>query len=49
MVTSCDYNPSTEEFGVLERTRVIKTYYKPDPADHLKANNLVYFWLECRK
>lgn len=43
------YNPSTEEFGVLGRDRVIRTYFKPDPYWHCEPDNLVYFQAECRK
>lgn len=42
-----DYN--TEEFGVLSSNRVIRTYFKPDPAIHGMANNRDYFQYMCKK
>ena len=43
------YNQVTEEFGVLRRDLVIKSYYRADPQVHKCENNLVYFRQECRK
>jgi len=43
------YNEHTEEFGILSVENVIVTYFKPDPAIHGKANNLQYFYAECRR
>jgi len=43
------YNEFSQEFGVLRKDGIIKTYYIPDPAVHGKANNLIYFFAECRK
>jgi hypothetical protein len=37
------YNPATEEFGVVSKDGVIKTYYKPDPSVHGEPTNLDYF------
>jgi filamentous hemagglutinin len=37
------YNPSTEEFGILSKDGVIRTYYKPDPSVHGLKTNLEYF------
>ena len=44
------YNPMTDEFGVISNTRIIKTYYKPQPSDRIKyPTNTVYFREQCRK
>ncbi|MBI3635314.1 MAG: hypothetical protein HY216_03710 [Candidatus Rokubacteria bacterium] len=43
------YNTETEEFGVLRPDGVIKTYFKPDPADHRQSNNVEYFRKACRQ
>lgn len=45
----CRFNTVTEAFGVLSVHNLIRTYYVPDPAIHLEANNLAYFQRECRK
>jgi len=37
------YNPATEEFGVLSKDGVIRTYFKPDPAIHGYPTNLDYY------
>jgi filamentous hemagglutinin len=37
------YSPSTEEFGILSKDGVIRTYYKPDPSVHGLKTNLDYF------
>jgi hypothetical protein len=37
------FDPATDEFGVLSRNSVIKTYYRPDPAVHGYPTNLDYF------
>jgi filamentous hemagglutinin len=37
------YNPATEEFGVVTKDGVIRTYYKPNPAIHGEPTNLDYF------
>lgn len=37
------YNPGTDEFGVVSSGGSICTYYKPDPAVHVKSSNLDYF------
>jgi len=37
------YNPNTDEFGVVSKSGVIRTYYKPDPAVHSRSSNLEYF------
>jgi len=43
------YNRRTEEFGVLGRDNVIRTYFKPRPSIHRERSNLDYFRKECRK
>jgi filamentous hemagglutinin len=43
------YNPVTNEYGVLRRDGVMKTYFKPDVARHGKPTNLDYFLEECAK
>lgn len=43
------YNPVTNEFGVLRRDGVIRTYFKPDVAWHRRQTNLDYFFEECTK
>jgi len=37
------YNPFTDEFGVVSKNGVIRTYCKPDPNVHGYATNLDYF------
>jgi len=37
------YDPATQEFGVISKDGVIRTYFKPDPAVHGRATNLDYF------
>jgi filamentous hemagglutinin len=37
------YNPSTDEFGVVSKNGVIRTYCKPDPNVHGYPTNLDYF------
>jgi RHS repeat-associated protein len=37
------FNPATNEFGVLTKDGVLRTYYKPDPAVHGWPTNLDYF------
>jgi filamentous hemagglutinin len=41
------YNPVTNEFGVMTRNGVIKTYYKPDIAIHGLSSNTDYFRANC--
>jgi len=36
------YNEATEEFGILSGG-YIRTYFKPDPAEHSFVNNRAYF------
>lgn len=43
------YDPTTDEFGVLRRDMVIKTYFVPDPTIHGWADNFTYFRQECLK
>lgn len=43
------YDPTTQEFGVLSSTGVIRTYFKPDPAIHGYATNYDYFLAECAR
>lgn len=40
------YDPTTDEFGVLDKNGYIKTYYKPDPARHGFQTNGEYFEYE---
>ena len=40
------YDPTTEEFGVLDKDGYIKTYYKPNPATHGFQTNGEYFEYE---
>ncbi|GAA1677099.1 RHS repeat-associated core domain-containing protein [Kribbella yunnanensis] len=40
---SVRYNPVTNEFGVMDRSGVPRTYFRPDPADHGHATNMDYF------
>jgi hypothetical protein len=37
------YDPTTDEFGVVNADGTIRTYYKPDPAVHGYPTNLDYF------
>jgi hypothetical protein len=37
------YNPSTEEFGILRKDGILRTYFIPDPAKHGYPTNLDYF------
>jgi hypothetical protein len=37
------YNPATNEFGVAQTDGTIRTYFKPDPAEHGYATNMDYF------
>ncbi|QIS15365.1 RHS repeat-associated core domain-containing protein [Nocardia arthritidis] len=37
------FNPLTNEFGVVTRDGVPRTYYKPNPAQHEQPTNLDYF------
>jgi hypothetical protein len=41
------YNSTSEEFGVLGNDNIIRSYYVPDPARHLKASNAVYYQEAC--
>jgi pyocin large subunit-like protein len=44
------YNPVTNEFGVLARNGMIRTYYKPNPRNKVKyPTGLDYFRAECQK
>lgn len=43
------FNPASNEFGVLSRSGIIRTYYKPNIRIHGMATNLDYFRAECRK
>lgn len=43
------FNTITEEYCVMSNTKVIRTYFIPDPAVHKQATNLAYFQAECRK
>lgn len=37
------FNPATDEFGVLSKDGIIRTYYKPDPSVHGYPSNLDYY------
>jgi len=37
------YNEHTEEFGVLRPNGGIRTFFRPDPAEHGYRSNLEYF------
>lgn len=37
------FNPKTNEFGILSNDKFVRTYYKPDPAEHGFATNMEYF------
>ena len=42
------FDPATDEFGVLSRYGIIRTYYKPVPGrTHHKSSNLAYFRAQC--
>ncbi|MBI3909532.1 MAG: hypothetical protein HY320_01195 [Armatimonadetes bacterium] len=43
------YNPVTNEFGVLAKSGVIRSYFKPDPKVHGLPSNPDYFHAECKK
>jgi len=43
------FNPNTNEFGIVSRHGVIRTYYKPKPRRHGFGSNYQYFLVECRK
>jgi pyocin large subunit-like protein len=53
------FNPFTDEYGVLSKDRVIRTYFKPIPRQSLAGKvtrkchnfptNLAYFKAECQK
>lgn len=38
------YNPLTNEFGILSFDGFIRTYYRPDTAQHLLPRNLDYYF-----
>jgi len=38
------FNETTNEFGVKSAGGFILTYYRPDPAQHGRRTNLIYFW-----
>jgi len=38
------YNPTTNEFGIISYDGYIRTYFKPDIAEHLLPRNLDYFF-----
>jgi filamentous hemagglutinin len=41
------YNYSTNEIGVLTAFGVIRTYFKPDPAEHYLPHNMDYYLVNC--
>jgi filamentous hemagglutinin len=43
------YDTSTGEFGVYSNDGYLRSYFKPDPAKHGLASNLLYFQQECSK
>ena len=38
------FNEATDEFGLISADGMIVTYFRPDPAEHGKRTNLIYFW-----
>jgi RHS repeat-associated protein len=42
------YNSSTNEFAVVSRDEIIRTYFKPDPSIHGYETNLDYFNAQVR-
>ena len=43
------YNEKTDEFGILSKDGVIRTYYKPDPVRHGYPTNKAYFYAQLRR
>lgn len=43
------YDTGTDEFGVVDRNGIIRTYFKPDPRRHHKPTNYDYFLAECQR
>ncbi len=43
------FNPQTDQFSVLSRDNIIKTYFKPDPSIHGMKSNLDYFKKNIKK
>ncbi len=43
------YKQSTNEFGVLSKGRVIRTFFKPNKRRHGYVSNLAYFFAECQR
>jgi pyocin large subunit-like protein len=41
------YNHTTNEFGVLSSVGRIRTYFKPDVAEHTLPRNLDYYLVNC--
>lgn len=43
------FDPTTDEYGVLAANGEIRTYFKPQPAEHGHPINLDYFHAECAR
>ena len=43
------FRSATQEFGILTKYGVIRTYYKPNPRRLPFPTNYVYFQQECKK
>ena len=43
------YDSATDEFGILDSTGVIRSYYRPDPKRHGEKTNLDYWKRECNR
>ena len=41
------YDTVTQEYAVVRADGTIATYFKPDPAVHLLASNMVYYERHC--
>ena len=41
------YDESTQEFGLISNSGVLRSYFKPNPAIHGLPSNLDYFGREC--
>jgi pyocin large subunit-like protein len=38
------YNPMTNEFGIMDSSGYIRTYFKPNTSDHWLPRNLDYYF-----
>ena len=41
------FDPTTDEFGIARSIGAILSYYKPQPAVHLRPSNMQYFREQC--